>query len=122
MVFTERERERERNAFARREAHESKRDARVLGIIMHAYVAKEFTSLPPSSIPSSSATRTFSSFFLASCAVFRAMSSMVIIPFYQAESEERMKVFEEICRNHVGADILTRYVHGMVKVRSGLTH
>lgn len=27
-----------------------------------------------------------------------------------------MKVFEEICRHHVGKDILTRYVHGVVKV------
>ncbi|CAN0074916.1 unnamed protein product, partial [Sphacelaria rigidula] len=33
----------------------------------------------------------------------------------KAESEERMKVFEEICRHHVGKDILTRYVHGVVK-------
>lgn len=34
----------------------------------------------------------------------------------KAEGEERVKVFGEICRNHVGSDILTRYVHGVVKV------
>ena len=35
----------------------------------------------------------------------------------RAESEERVKVFNEICRDHVGDDILTRYVHGIVRVR-----
>lgn len=34
----------------------------------------------------------------------------------KAESEERLKVFNEICKNDVGPDILTRYVHGAVKV------
>lgn len=34
----------------------------------------------------------------------------------KAEADERVKVFEEICRDHVGADILTRYVHATVKV------
>lgn len=34
----------------------------------------------------------------------------------QAEDEERMKVFEEICRNHVASNILTRYVHSVLKV------
>lgn len=35
----------------------------------------------------------------------------------KAESEERLKVFTEICNKDVAADILTRYVHGVVKVR-----
>lgn len=35
----------------------------------------------------------------------------------KAEADERVKVFEEICRDHVGADILTRYVHATVRVR-----
>ena len=34
----------------------------------------------------------------------------------KAESEERLKVFTEICNKDVAADILTRYVHGVVKV------
>lgn len=34
----------------------------------------------------------------------------------KAESEERLKVFNEICSNGVAADILTRYVHDVVKV------
>lgn len=34
----------------------------------------------------------------------------------KAESEERLKVFTEICNTDVAADILTRYVHGVVKV------
>ncbi|CAB1109030.1 unnamed protein product [Ectocarpus sp. CCAP 1310/34] len=33
----------------------------------------------------------------------------------KAESEERLKVFNEICSKDVTADILTRYVHGVVK-------
>ena len=37
----------------------------------------------------------------------------------KAEGEERLKVFNEICSNGVGSDILTRYVHGVVKVRNG---
>jgi len=36
----------------------------------------------------------------------------------KAESEERLKVFTEICNKDVAADILTRYVHGVVKVRT----
>lgn len=36
----------------------------------------------------------------------------------KAESEERLKVFNEICSKDVSADILTRYVHGVVKVCS----
>lgn len=34
----------------------------------------------------------------------------------KAESEERLKVFNEICSKDVAADILTRYVHEVVKV------
>ena len=36
----------------------------------------------------------------------------------KVESEERLKVFNEICNKDVAADILTRYVHGVVKVSS----
>lgn len=38
----------------------------------------------------------------------------------KAESEERLKVFNEICSNGVAADILTRYVHDVVKVSQSI--
>ncbi|CAM9820779.1 unnamed protein product [Choristocarpus tenellus] len=34
----------------------------------------------------------------------------------QIETQVRIKVYKEICQDHVRADILTRYVHGVVKV------